>query len=321
MRLEVIREFLTLSEDLNYTKAAKKLHMTQSTLSKHMSDLERELGLSLFNHSVANPALTDVGGLLLQRFSLIDAEICNALDACKELQSRSSRSLRIQLSELSLVQKIIKQYLIDVSRGKDISPSVKFVEVNSYAKIYDSFLDRIVDVAVDATPGFVDTTEHAESMREQGFLVVPLVSEPFAIWCKKDHPIASLDTVSLNDVRKYPIITSAGLYDTVQKTLMQIFAFNDDMPKFRRFYFEDRSFDFTYFALLDFRDGLMFTTSEARNGEKLGSRTDLISRDMDDEDFFVTYRLVAELENESACDFIKNIACYYNQTLETGEGS
>lgn len=105
MRLEVIREFLTLSEDLNYTKAAKKLHMAQSTLSKHMSDLERELGLSLFNHSVANPALTDVGGLLLQRFSLIDAEICNALDACKELQSRSSRSLRIQLSELSLVQK------------------------------------------------------------------------------------------------------------------------------------------------------------------------------------------------------------------------
>jgi len=42
---------------------------------------------------------------------------------------------------------------------------------------------------------------------------------------------------------------------------------------------------------------------------------------MDDEDFFVTYHLVAELENESACDFINSIACYYNQTIENGEGS
>lgn len=47
MELSLLREFIVLSQTLNYTKAAEVLHLTQPTLSKHIVAMEKELGCSL----------------------------------------------------------------------------------------------------------------------------------------------------------------------------------------------------------------------------------------------------------------------------------
>ena len=44
MELNYLREFKELAQTQNYAKAASHLYITQSTLSKHINALERELG-------------------------------------------------------------------------------------------------------------------------------------------------------------------------------------------------------------------------------------------------------------------------------------
>ena len=48
MKISVLREFLYLSEELNYSATARHFFINQSALSRHIMDLEAELGCSLF---------------------------------------------------------------------------------------------------------------------------------------------------------------------------------------------------------------------------------------------------------------------------------
>ena len=47
MQIETLKEFVIFTRYSNFTKAAEALNMTQSNLSKHMQQLEQELGFTL----------------------------------------------------------------------------------------------------------------------------------------------------------------------------------------------------------------------------------------------------------------------------------
>ena len=55
MELRVLKYFLVIAREENFTKAAKQLHITQPTLSRQIAQLEDELGVTLFernNHKI-----------------------------------------------------------------------------------------------------------------------------------------------------------------------------------------------------------------------------------------------------------------------------
>ncbi len=61
MRLEYIREFVTLCDTGKFQKTADTLFVAQSTLSKHMSALEDELGVTLLDRSGRTVTLSTQG--------------------------------------------------------------------------------------------------------------------------------------------------------------------------------------------------------------------------------------------------------------------
>lgn len=67
MELRVLKYFLAVAREENFTKAAQQLHVTQPTLSRQIADLEEELGVKLFIRSNHNIILTEDGLLLKQR--------------------------------------------------------------------------------------------------------------------------------------------------------------------------------------------------------------------------------------------------------------
>ncbi len=66
-----MREFLTLSELKNFNSASEKLFLSQPTLSRHIKELEEELGVTLFNRSTRRVELTDAGQYFLPFAKLI----------------------------------------------------------------------------------------------------------------------------------------------------------------------------------------------------------------------------------------------------------
>ncbi|MGN1147053.1 MAG: LysR family transcriptional regulator [Lachnospiraceae bacterium] len=64
MNTEKLYEFLVLSHSLNYSSAAETLYISQSVLSKHIMDMEKELGQPLFIRNTHGVSLTPAGELL-----------------------------------------------------------------------------------------------------------------------------------------------------------------------------------------------------------------------------------------------------------------
>lgn len=66
MNVELYYEFIVLAEELNFHEAARRLCMTQSTLSKHLASLERHYGARLFERDRTHVQLTAKGSFLLE---------------------------------------------------------------------------------------------------------------------------------------------------------------------------------------------------------------------------------------------------------------
>ncbi len=64
MTTDLLQEFVILARTLNFSKAADFLFISQSVLSKHIAEIEKELGVRLFTRNTHDVALTEEGKLL-----------------------------------------------------------------------------------------------------------------------------------------------------------------------------------------------------------------------------------------------------------------
>jgi DNA-binding transcriptional LysR family regulator len=79
VELRQLRYFVAVAEELHFGRAAERLHMSQSPLSRAIRELERELGLVLFVRTTRRVELTAAGVLLLERWRRALAEIDAAI--------------------------------------------------------------------------------------------------------------------------------------------------------------------------------------------------------------------------------------------------
>lgn len=75
MDIRILRYFLTVAKEQNFTKAAEQLNITQPTLSRQLAAFEEELGTALFIRESRSITLTEAGILLKRRaLEIIDLE-------------------------------------------------------------------------------------------------------------------------------------------------------------------------------------------------------------------------------------------------------
>src|SRR5260221_11206492 len=95
MKLRHLEYFVAAAEELNFTHAADRLHVSQPPFSKQIQDLEGELGVDLFQRERKGVALTEAGKAVL-----IDAR--EILRACDQAMKKAQRISRGELGKLTV---------------------------------------------------------------------------------------------------------------------------------------------------------------------------------------------------------------------------
>ncbi len=115
MELRQLRYFVAVADTLNFSRASESLYVSQSALSKQISELEREMGVTLFNRDKRNVELTSAGRLLLPEVKniLFQSEKLIPLLQHEANDTPPSRSIHIAVEPRADDDPIIHQVLTD----------------------------------------------------------------------------------------------------------------------------------------------------------------------------------------------------------------
>jgi DNA-binding transcriptional LysR family regulator len=102
VELRDLRYFVVLAEELHYRRAAKRLFITPSSLSKAVSRLEDSLGVDLLERSPRHVSLTDTGALVAGKA----AEIIRAVDRLHAFVSTSRSANDLKAREASCMAEV-----------------------------------------------------------------------------------------------------------------------------------------------------------------------------------------------------------------------
>lgn len=97
MEMQQVRYFVTLAEELNFTRAAERCHVSQPALTRAIRLLEAEFGGQLFNRERSRTHLSELGRMVLPHLREIYARADQAKREASELVDLTRASLRLGL--------------------------------------------------------------------------------------------------------------------------------------------------------------------------------------------------------------------------------
>jgi LysR family transcriptional regulator, cys regulon transcriptional activator len=192
-QLKIIRE--TLRCQFNLTEVANALYTSQSGVSKHIKDLEDELGVELFIRKGKRLlGLTEPGkatAAIVERM-LMDAH--NLKNIAEQFREQDRGELTIATTHTQAryaLPPVVKAF-------KQSYPKV-------HLKLHQGSPAEIAQMLID---GEVDIGVATETLGE----ITQLASFPYYTWhhgvlVPREHPLTSVKPITLADIAQYPIIT------------------------------------------------------------------------------------------------------------------
>ena len=212
MDLRSLKYFTVVAQELNITRAAEKLNMSQPPLSNQLKALEEELGVTLLIRGKRHLQLTEAGNLLLRRANQILELADKTRQELADLKDGLSGTISIGIVE-GRAPFLVSRW---ISGFREEFPRIQYSLWNGSS---DDVLDRLyrglVDIAVIAAPY---DTEHLE-----GFQVG---REPWVAIIPAGHPLAKVEgkQISLFSLAGEPLIVPSrkSRVDAIRKWFREI---------------------------------------------------------------------------------------------------
>lgn len=173
--------------DRNFTKAAEKLYVSQSTLSKSIKALEAELDVEIIKRDSKNFALTDAG---------------------KEVYDYAQRVLGYVSSETNALKRKLHEYAGSLSVGipPTAGPAYFYSRVYAFRQAYPD-----VNLTIEETPsrtilenldnGKIDIGIVLEPFENANYITKPVCFSEIGICVSKNNPLSERDSVSLKELK------------------------------------------------------------------------------------------------------------------------
>jgi DNA-binding transcriptional LysR family regulator len=212
LNVHQLNVFLIAAETLNFTQTAKRLHLTQSSVSQHIKSLEVQLGVELFARKGRSLEITDAGEVLLP--------------LAREIVNGSIRAAE----QMELLKKEIHGNLVvgcNTAPGKYLLPILlaKFhaqyplVKISCQVLPQKQTIDGMTEGNIHFAISNVDDVEY-DSCEFQLYL-----EEPIILIAPRSHPWASrteIEPEELYDAQFIMREKSSGSYKYIKRSLLDI---------------------------------------------------------------------------------------------------
>lgn len=208
MRIRNLRYFLVVAEELSFSRAAARVHIEPSPLSRAIKELEAGLGVTLLQRTKAGMQLTWAGEVFQDEARRILSLVGDAQSRVRAAEKGYRGRLRIGLTD-SLAQPYLAK-LLARCREEEPLTEVKIVEMTVQDMVRALMHDQI-----DA--GFTVHTERSAGLvKEVVWTDRPIIAIP------RNHPLLCLDKISLQEVARHTLILChpelcSGGYDVIQR--------------------------------------------------------------------------------------------------------
>ncbi|URZ14402.1 LysR family transcriptional regulator [Clostridium felsineum] len=188
MRIDLLREFIMLSKNLNFSETAKQLYITQSVLSKHIVSLENEVGAALLTRNHRNVELTEVGKLFLVEATAIVNQYDSGIKKIKTSIKDFEKELKI-----GYLYEHTKNLLVPtVHSFRQKFPNTKLTLM---AGLYETLPPQLKNNTVDLI-----LTLNLDKDISFWCETYPLYTDILCVAVCKNHPLSKQKNVSINDL-------------------------------------------------------------------------------------------------------------------------
>lgn len=181
-----LNTLLKVYEMGSYTRAAEKLSLTQPAVSKHIRQLERELGVSIFDRTGPKLRLTPEGKLIVRYAERVIA-LSDGLRRALADRSRAVDRLRVGVthtSESSIVAEVLARYT-----EENVNTRIT-LRTDALASLYEMLKSYQIDIAI--VEGDVS---------DPAIRTIRLDTDDLAVAVSNEHPLASRPSVTIDELR------------------------------------------------------------------------------------------------------------------------
>lgn len=195
MDFRIMQYYLTITREGNISAAAEALHISQPALSRHMKDLEEELGVTLFKRGQRRITLTEEGMVLRKRAEEMLLLMEMTKTEISHIKNNIVEEVRIGAGESQVFHFISRT----AGRIRENYPDIRFhITSGDTRDLMDQLDSGLIDFALIFSD-FDRSLYHYLEFSE---------ADHFGVIMRKDSPLASKKSVSVNDLKNIPLITS-----------------------------------------------------------------------------------------------------------------
>lgn len=193
MELRQLEYFVAVAEEQNFTRAAERVHISQSGVSAQIRQLERELGAELFDRSARAVTLTLAGKAALEHARATLA----AAGAVGQAVGEVTGLIRGHLTVGMVIGCTLTPLFDALAEFHQAHPGVEI-------SLLEDSSDRLVE---GARTGAVDLALiGAAAATPEGLDALTIISERLVVAVPAEHPLAKQRRVTLRDLVVYPIV-------------------------------------------------------------------------------------------------------------------
>ncbi len=193
MELRQLEYFVAVAEEANFTRAAERVHISQSGVSAQIRQLEHDLGAALIDRSGRTATLTDAGTAALEHARAVLASVSGLRQAVDEVTGLMRGRLVVGMVTACTVTPLFNA----LSAFRQAHPGVEIA-------LYEDNSDRLVESVRSGTSdiALVGTAGAPPS----GLNAMPIVSEPLVAAVPADHPLTKRRRTTLSELSAYPLV-------------------------------------------------------------------------------------------------------------------